>query len=149
MQQPGLVVKTKAPDPATIMWRFDQPSQTLLARLPSGRVIRYPEAAIENGQLQYARIYGGKKVRTATHGGKLLENVDSGFCRDLIFLAQRRLQAQGWDVCMSTHDELAAGTLECCTVTVEEFCDVITTLPPWAKGFPLAAAGWRGKRYRK
>ena len=32
---------------------------------------------------------------------------------------------------------------------LEDVIKIMTTPPEWAPGFPLAAEGWYGKRYRK
>ena len=86
--------------------------------------------------------------RTATYGGSLVENIVQGLCRDILAEAMKRLTKAGYDIAFTVHDEII------CEVplgfgSVQEVEEIMCRQPPWAKDLPIAAEGWRGKRYRK
>ena len=90
-----------------------------------------------------------KYTRQNTYGGKLTENVVQALSRDMMAEAMLSVDAGGLYVPLLTvHDEIVAEVPEG-RGSVKEFEDLISILPEWAEGFPLAAEGWRGKRYRK
>ena len=62
--------------------------------------------------------------------------------------ATARLEAAGYRITLSVHDELVAEVPEGFG-SLAEFEALLCELPPWAAGCPIAAAGWRGRRYRK
>jgi DNA polymerase len=131
--------------------------------LPSGRPIAYFSPKIvpsptpwgeTRDKLTYMTVDGEthKWVRTDTWGGKETENIVQALCRDLMADAILRVEDGDpelpYDILLSVHDELVAEADEG-RGSVEEFCSLICALEPWAEGFPLAAEGWRGKRYHK
>jgi DNA polymerase len=154
--------------------RFAAKGRFLYCVLPSGRAIAYCKPVVVWGstpwgekrkKLTYMTVDSKthKWVRTDTWGGKLTENVVQALCRDLMADAILRLEdsPEGivviddlvlvtgpYDVVLSVHDELVTEADEG-EGSVEELCAIMTALEPWAEGFPLAAEGWRGKRYRK
>ncbi len=90
-----------------------------------------------------------KYTRQNTYGGKLTENVVQALSRDMMAEAMLKVDAGGTYIPLLTvHDEIVAEVPEG-QGSVKEFEDLISILPEWADGFPLAAEGWRGKRYRK
>ena len=130
-----------------------------MCRLPSGRLLFYREPRLqmtanawgeEKESVTYMSVDGMTKkyVRTSTYGGKLAENVTQAVCRDLMVEAMLRVEAAGYPLVMTVHDELVAEVPEGFG-GVEEFCGIMCKVPAWAAGFPVKAEGWRGKRYRK
>lgn len=131
----------------------------LMCKLPGGRIIGYPEAELQDvmtpwGQEKLAVTYMGKNSHTNqwerlnTHGGTLVENVTQATARDLLALAMLRLEDAGYPIVLHVHDETVSEVLEG-TGSLEEYCSIMEVTPKWAKGFPIKAEGWIGKRYRK
>lgn len=134
----------------------------LVCVLPSGRPIHYPfprliqrEIAHENGtftklQLSHMTVDSTTKqwVRRFAHGGVLTENVIQALCRDILANANLNLEQAGFPVILHVHDE-SGSEVPTNTRTLDEFKRVMTIPPWWADGFPIAAAGWVGERYKK
>ena len=89
-----------------------------------------------------------KYERQSTWGGKLVENITQAVARDVLAEAMIRCEKTGYKIVLSVHDELIA-EVPSDFGSLEEFIDLMTTLPLWAEGCLIEAEGWRGKRYRK
>jgi len=50
---------------------------------------------------------------------------------------------------MTVHDEVVCEVPDLPEYNPEKMCEIMTRLPEWAEGFPLAAEGWEGRRFRK
>ncbi len=128
--------------------------------LPSGRELSYrsPEVKMQVTSWGEARPgirymstgKGGKFVRTATYGGKLVENITQAVARDVMAAAMIGIDDLDtpYDTIMSVHDELV------CEVpsdegSLEEFEQLMSDIPAWAAGCPIAAEAARFPRYRK
>lgn len=141
---------------------FGMMGEHLLCRLPSGNCLVYPFARVkmvENdwGDVKQTLTYKTRDDsnwaygRKHTYGGKLAENITQSVTRDLLAEAMLRLDADGWDIALHVHDEVAAdvpvfGDMDARLKTFER---TVAQLPAWATGLPVAAEAWRGKRYRK
>lgn len=130
----------------------------LYCRLPSGRVLAYASPKVEMGktpwgesreQISFMAMNDKNQwVRTRTYGGSITENITQAVCRDIMVEAMLRLEAAGYKVLFTVHDEVVAETPEDFG-SLEEFLALLTEVPKWAEGFPIKAEGWTGNRYRK
>ena len=133
--------------------RFKYDGHLLQMMLPSKRTLCYrsPEIAVvekEWGPTNVIRYLDNNGVQKELYGGKLTENLTQAVARDLLANAIFNVEAHGYPVVLHVHDELVAEVPEGFG-SVEELCNLMCRLPPWAAGLPLKAEGWRGKRYRK
>jgi DNA polymerase len=129
----------------------------LFLKLPSSRKLAYPFPRIlindkqhelvvfkDNaaGQWRDCRNGGG------AYGGLWTENIVSAISRDLLAAAMMRIEAAGYPIIMHVHDEIVAEIPEGFGSTAE-FTKLMTTLPSWALGLPVAAKVWSRKRFCK
>lgn len=136
--------------------------------LPSGRALRYwrpsvvrtekmirtvdddgnvVERTFETEEIRFWKPVGKAMVLDVTYGGKLVENVTQAVARDLLAEALVRLDAGPYRVVMHVHDSLAS-EVEAGAGDVGEFCELITRLPSWASGLPVAADGYRSRYFQ-
>jgi DNA polymerase len=174
----------------SLAWKQDD-VYFLKCYLPSGRALNFYHPRLEPKTNQWgtsdvltfmgekAGKSGGKMwQRVDTYGGKLVENITQAVARDLMAEAMLRIEAAGFEIILSVHDELIAEVRdefkiqliigdypeESCDigypskprvsktveqVIVEEFENLMSLSPSWAKGCPVEAKGWAGKHYRK
>ena len=119
--------------------------------LPSGRSLSYAQPKIEDGQFTYMGVnqYTRQWGRIKTYGGKIIENCTQAFARDVLAYNMPAIEAKGYEIVLSVHDELLTETPDTDAFTAQELGDMMATAPAWAKGIPLAAAGFETTRYRK
>lgn len=127
----------------------------LLMRLPSGRYLVYPAPRLpEEGEMcdfsfMGVNQYTKKWERIPTYSGKLAENSVQGAACDLLLEAGPRLEAAGYHIVMSVHDEYITEIKDDNTRNHHEMEQIMSALPDWADGLPLVAAGFEAARYRK
>jgi DNA polymerase len=124
----------------------------LRVRLPSGRNLCYASPRVEeDGKLSYMGLnqYSRRWERLRTYGGKLVENATQAAARDVMAAAMPRVEAAGYEIVLTVHDELVTETPDRPEFNAEHLADLLATNPPWAEGLPLAAAGFEAYRYRK
>lgn len=137
------------------------------AIMPNGRPLVYNETRIRRDDRGRPLItyHGSKKpehpfpvVNARGHtewhdklyGGKIVENLIQSCCRELLADALVASERAGLEPVLHVHDEIVA---ECPASAEREaraaLHEIMTTVPAWARGFPLGAAGHSGRRYRK
>lgn len=137
----------------------------LCVRLPSGRCLYYfkPQVKYEvppwekkkdDPKKKPVLYHWGSNSKTKkwelqkTWGGTLTENCVQACARDLMKDGMWRNEKAGYEIILTVHDEII-GEREIGKGNVEEFSNLMKTLPTWAKGCPVNVEGWKGPRYRK
>ena len=143
MRHPGREVSA-----GRIVYLFD--GQHLWYALPSGRVLCYPFARLEDGEVTYAKA-AWKPAADATEWprarlwrGLACENVTQAVANDVLRHALRRLDG----VVLHVHDEIVVETADAAGTTAAMMA-AMTTPPPWAQGLPLAIEITTMERYGK
>lgn len=91
---------------------------------------------------------GKRMQREHLHGGVFAENDTQAVARDVLVHGMFEAEAAGYPIIGHVYDEMFAEVPRGFG-DVAEFERLICKHPEWATGLPLAASGWRGKRYRK
>lgn len=127
--------------------------------LPSGRPLCYAAPSVEDvmtpwGEMKPALHFAGVNSfskqwgRMSAYGGLLVENIVQAVARDLLADALLRVEVAGYLPVLSVHDEIVSQA-PAGFGSEEEFERLMTTLPAWAEGCPVAAETWSGSRYGK
>ncbi len=119
--------------------------------LPSGRYLCYPHPKVENNKLSYMGInqYSRKWSRLNTYGGKLVENITQAAARDVLACSMPIIEAKGYEIVLTVHDEIISEATDKPEFNSDDLAAIMSTVPAWAKGLPLAAAGFEAYRYKK
>jgi DNA polymerase len=142
--------------------KFGVRGRFLHCRLPNGRVLSYLDPKIETVTTKYnvekqVICFMGENSTTKvfgkqyTYGGKLVENITQAVARDLLVEGMFTLEKAGLPVVFHCHDEIVCEIPEekATPELLHAFEKAISKTPAWAKGLPLNAEGWIGRRYRK
>lgn len=124
----------------------------LRIRLPSGRYLCYINPSVDDdGQITYFGVnqYTRQWGRIKTYGGKIIENCTQAFARDVLVYNMPAIERAGYEIVLSVHDELLTETPDTPEFNADVLGQMMATAPVWAKGMPLAAAGFETLRYRK
>src|SRR5262249_16624540 len=137
---------------------------TLKCELPSGRILHYRGARIEDRIPGYAialgidrpkptLIYNGPLGERTLYGGKLTENIVQALCRDLLATPLVKLEAARESVVLHVHDEIVTELRcsggEAAAEPLRRVATIAATPPHWAKGFPLGVEAFAAPRYLK
>ena len=133
----------------------------LWMQLPSNRLICWQRPQLEllmtpwgstkegvtvHSQNTYTRAWG----RNQLIGSSIFQSAVQGTARDFLANSMLNLENAGYELVNSIHDEVLLLVEEQNGESaMSDVVKIMTTLPPWASDFPLAAEGWHGKRYRK
>lgn len=124
----------------------------LRIRLPSGRYLCYPSPQIDDkGRCTYLGMnqYTRKWERINTYFGKIAENITQAFARDVLAYDMPLIEDAGYKIVLSVHDELLTETPDSPEFSSDQLAALMSNVPSWAHGLPLAAAGFETPRYRK
>lgn len=89
-------------------------------------------------------------VRVDVYGGVFAENCTQALARDLLCNAMHLLEEKGYSVVGHIHDEcIVEVPADIAEKDLQEIERLMSTNPAWAKGMPLAAAGYVCTSYRK
>lgn len=157
---PGTVQEITRLDGEKTGLAYYMKDDTLYLRLLSGREIAYHHPRLEPGEragwsLSYEGWNTNEKngpkgwIRMNTWGGRLVENIVQAVSNDVLRFASVNLEKAGYPIVLHVYDEIVSEVLQGLG-SILQFESIMATLPPWAQGWPIkAAGGWRGRRYRK
>ncbi len=158
----GRAVLTGKPQtygPVTFDTVSDAAGDWMTCTLPNGRKLWYYDPEVEMEDTPYGPCYevtcrgrnnkqGGRWTTIHLYGGLYMENIVQAVSRDILVEGMFAVEAAGYPLILHVHDEPVAEPHEDWGST-DHYNSLITRVPLWLPGFPLAAAGWRGKRYHK
>jgi len=155
------------------IFKFIKKDIFLIMRLPNGRTLKYPGAAVEyvdkwgNGNMSpQVHYFGHRKDKKSTeeikdpdftvnwrkkrmYGGKFFQNAAQAIARDIMCEAMERLEDTGtYKLSLTVHDEIV-GTFKKGDGSVEEIEKLMIISPDWAKDIPLAVSGGIVERFCK
>ncbi len=79
----------------------------------------------------------------------IVHNCTQAVARDVLFASMPSIEAEGYEIVLSVHDELLTETPDTEAYNHERLAALMSAVPDWAPGLPLAAAGFETTRYRK
>lgn len=129
--------------------KYYRDADALRCRLPSGRVLSYWGARMEDGAICFMgqNQTTRKWEKTETWGGKLVENIVQAYARDCLAVAMLRLADKGYNIVFSVHDELICEAPE--GSRWEDMAEIMGQPIDWAPGLLLRADGYSTPFYMK
>lgn len=130
---------------------FERRGAWLRIKLPSGRFLNYPAPRVDGKEISYMGVcpYSRKWKRLKTFGGKLVENIVQAIARDVLAENMPLIEAAGFPIVLTVHDEVITEPKDEPRYNASVLSSLLATVPAWAQGLPLAAAGFDDYRYRK
>ena len=139
--------------------KFRKVGSFLFCLLPSGRALCYPYPRLKETetpwggtreQLRFKAVdqFTKRWQEKAAYGGHLVENITQAIARDVMAEAMVRVENAGYNVVLTVHDEIITED-PVGFGSMDEFNELMMTMPTWAAGFPISVGGWEGQRYRK
>lgn len=141
---------------------FFMRGDVLIIRLLSGRELAYASPRLWQSErtpgtfdITYMTWNSNPKygpigwVAMKTYSGRIAENIVQATAHDIQRYGIENLEAAGYPIVLHVYDE-DIGEVPQGFGSIEEFESIMSTMPPWAEGWPVrASGGWRGRRYRK
>lgn len=139
--------------------KFRQVGSFLFCLSPSGNTIVYPYPQLKEKETPWGEMrpqivykcidqFTKKWGDTTTYGASIVENETQFIARNLMAEAMLRVDAAGYDVVITIHDEVVAENYANFG-SMEEFNTLMVASGPWAKGLPISVGGWEGPRFHK
>lgn len=143
LENPGLTFTL----PCGVKYRRD--ADALRCRLPSGRILSYWGARIDNGSITFMgqNQTTRKWEKMETWGGRLVENIVQAYARDCLAVALLRLDEAGYQITFHVHDEIIAEAPE--GSRWEDMAEIMGRPIEWAPGLLLRGDGYETKFYMK
>ena len=127
----------------------------MLVKLPSDKYLTYFDPRVDDDDnVTYqgygtddksARVWG----RQYTYGGKMVENACQAVAGDVLKYTMPDTEAAGYEIVLTVHDEVVAQTPDTPEYNADALSALLSIVPDWAPGLPLAAAGFEAYRYKK
>jgi DNA polymerase len=154
-----LAIDGRASEVQCFSFRPSDDGRDVAIFLPSGRPCVYPSVRMsvkvmpwgqEKESPSYDVVKQGRVVREHLYGGMLAENLTQALCRDLMASALVKAERAGLCPRLHVHDEIVCAVPRSMAKEAGEVLQQIMLEDvDWAPGFPMGAAGFEGKRYRK
>lgn len=142
---------------------FVRDGADVLCYMPNGRPTRYRDArwaevpdrfSDEAGATTRAVVYAHPKGTRELTRSVAVENAVQSTCRDLLAEALVRLERAGFPVVLHVHDEVvvevdAEPGSDAAARALQDVIQIVSEVPEWAVGFPVAAEGDAGARWSK
>ena len=129
--------------------KYQRDADALRCRLPSGRILSYWGARIDNGSITFMgqNQTTRKWEKMDTWGGRLVENIVQAYARDCLAVALLRLDEAGYQITCHVHDEIIAEAPE--GSRWEDMAEIMGRPIEWAPGLLLRGDGYATKFYMK
>ena len=129
--------------------KYHKDKDALRCRLPSGRVLTYWGARVEDNSIVFmgTNQTTRKWEKTETWGGKLVENIVQAYARDCLAAAIVKLEEVGYQIVAHIHDEVVVeAPIGSCW---EDVATIMGEPIDWAPGLLLRGDGYETVFYRK
>jgi DNA polymerase len=120
----------------------------LLMQLPSKRKLAYPHPRMVDDRIKFfGNIKGATWGEITTWGGSLVENATQAVAMDILVNGVHNADKAGYKIATLIHDQALSYVKP--GQSAEEFVQLLTKLPAWAGGLPIAAEGSLVPFYKK
>lgn len=128
-----------------IDWMYGIVTEFEKLRLPSGRVLRYPDLRLTSEGYEYGSGINKRRL----YGAALVENIVQAIARDIVADQMLAIKSR-YRVVTMTHDEVVFLARESEASEAFEFATgVMRAAPSYAEGVPLNCAGGYARNYSK
>ncbi len=140
----------KLPSGRRLAYRDPQINETVCRDKKTGEIETYENGKVKTrqtlsywGQIRNKSIWG----RCVLYGGLFLQNCCEGVGADLLNNGIVQAERKGYQVASLIHDQILAYKRK--GQTIEELSGLMTNVPDWTEGLPVAADGKVQKYYTK